>query len=115
MCLHDRQEVHKCVTDLIFSMLSCRYLLSKPQWWAPDFTLNVMEMTEGKRMKLTLGLKHTMNFQDLGERFKRKGELQYELKSRCTKLEIDFKPPAGEVNVNFRQEGPHEISLRKVE
>ncbi|KAG6550149.1 hypothetical protein Mapa_008105 [Marchantia paleacea] len=91
------------------------YLLSKPQWWAPEFTLNVMEMTEGKRMKLTLGLKHTMNFQDLGERFKRKGELQYELKSRCTKLEIDFKPPAGEFNVNLRQEGPHEISLRKLE
>ncbi|KAL2609779.1 hypothetical protein R1flu_028352 [Riccia fluitans] len=88
------------------------YLQSKPQWWYPDFTLNVLEMTEGKKMKLSLGVKHTMNFQDLGERTKRKGELIYELKARCGRLEIEYKPPPSELNLNMRQEGVHEIGVR---
>jgi hypothetical protein len=77
----------------------CRYIRAKANHWNSDYTLNVLQMSEGERMKLSLGMKHTMNYQDMGEIVKRRSELLLEVKFVLQELGIEYHLPAQEVHI----------------
>ncbi|CAM6090929.1 unnamed protein product [Calypogeia fissa] len=81
-----------------------KYIESKPNYWHADFGLNVMQMTEGDRMKLSLGLKHTVNYQNMGEIVKRRSELLIEMRLHLQELGIEYHVPPQEVHITQRKE-----------
>jgi hypothetical protein len=68
----------------------CRYIESKPKHWNPKHTLMVCEIENGKDLKLTLCVQHTMNHQNYGEKSNRRSDLVFELKKIFDKLGIKY-------------------------
>lgn len=56
-------------------------------------------------MKLSLGLKHTVNYQDFGEIIKRRSELLLEIKFNLMELGIEYRLPAQEVLIRQPPQG----------
>ncbi len=59
----------------------------------------VVDLSEGGKMKLSLGLSHTMNYQDFGEKVARRSELIWELKRLFEELKIEYHLPPQEVHL----------------
>lgn len=83
--------------------LKIRYLERNPQYWYPNFGLVVKEIEKVNKINLGLFVTHTMNFQDFGEKTKRRSELVMELKKIFEELNIRY---------NLLPQGVH---LRKTE
>ncbi|KAH8491470.1 hypothetical protein H0E87_023559 [Populus deltoides] len=66
------------------------YIESKPKHWNPKHTLMVCEIENGKDLKLTLCVQHTMNHQNYGEKSNRRSDLVFELKKIFDKLGIKY-------------------------
>ncbi|GAU26710.1 hypothetical protein TSUD_314870 [Trifolium subterraneum] len=67
-----------------------RYLERNPQYWHPNFGLFVIEIENVNKIKMGLYVTHTMNFQDFGEKIKRKSELVMEVKRIFEELNIRY-------------------------
>ncbi|KAK2445826.1 mechanosensitive ion channel protein [Trifolium repens] len=67
-----------------------RYLERNPQYWHPSFGLFVIEIENVNKIKMGLYVTHTMNFQDFGEKVKRKSELVIEVKRIFEELNIRY-------------------------
>lgn len=77
-----------------------RYITSKPQHWKETFTINCMDCSpEHGRLELVLGLTHTMNFQNFGEKTARRSEIILEMKKGFEELGIEYHLPTQEVHV----------------
>jgi hypothetical protein len=85
------------LSHLFFGCL--RYIASKPHHWNSKFSLVVVDLSEGGKMKLSLGLSHTMNYQDFGEKVARRSELMWELKRLFEELKIEYHLPPQEVHL----------------
>lgn len=54
---------------------------------------------ETRRLKLVLGLTHTMNYQNFGEKTSRRSELMLEMKRLFEDLQVDYHLPPQEVQL----------------
>ncbi|KAK1399176.1 Mechanosensitive ion channel 10-like protein [Heracleum sosnowskyi] len=52
-----------------------KYLERTPQFWHPNHNMVVKEIENVNKIKMTLFFNHTMNFQDYGEKIRRRSEL----------------------------------------
>ncbi|CAL5204899.1 unnamed protein product [Lathyrus oleraceus] len=67
-----------------------RYLERNPQYWHPIFSLFVREIENVNKIKMSLYVTHTMNFQDVTTRLGRKSELVLEVKRIFEELKIKY-------------------------
>lgn len=65
-----------------------RYLERNPQLWHPNHNFVVKEIENVNKIKMVLFFNHTMNFQDYGEKVKRRSELVLEAKKIFEELKI---------------------------
>ncbi|KAK2975963.1 hypothetical protein RJ640_012994, partial [Escallonia rubra] len=77
------------------------YLESKPQLWQPAFSLRIKEIEDLNKMKMGLGLSHTMNFQNFGEKSDRRSDLLFELKKIFEDLGIKYHLLPQEVHIRY--------------
>lgn len=78
-----------------------RYLESKPQLWRPGHNLVVKEIEEVNKMKMTLIITHTINFQNYGDRNSRRSELILELKKIFEELGIKYHLLPQEIHLRY--------------
>ncbi|GAU26709.1 hypothetical protein TSUD_314860 [Trifolium subterraneum] len=67
-----------------------RYMEKNPQYWHPNFGLVVKEIENVNKIKMGVYVTHTMNFQDFGEKNKRRSELVMEVKRIFEELNIRY-------------------------
>ncbi|XP_027354947.1 mechanosensitive ion channel protein 10 [Abrus precatorius] len=67
-----------------------RYLERNPQYWYPNHGLVVKEIENVNKIKMGLYVTHTMNFQEFGEKNKRRTELVMEIKKIFEELNIRY-------------------------
>ncbi|GFY96770.1 mechanosensitive channel of small conductance-like 10 [Actinidia rufa] len=70
--------------------MDCRYLENNPQHWHPNHNVVVKEIENVNKIKMALFFNHTMNFQNYGEKSKRKSELVIEIKKFFEELGIKY-------------------------
>ncbi|KAF8378988.1 hypothetical protein HHK36_028415 [Tetracentron sinense] len=66
------------------------YIERKPKYWNQKHALIVKEIEDVNKMKMSLYVQHTMNYQDFGERNKRRSKLVFELKKIFENLGIKY-------------------------
>ena len=77
-----------------------RYIASKSHHWKAKFSLNVTSLVaESGKLQLSLGLSHTMNHQNFGEKVARRSELMWEMKRLFEELAIEYHLPPQEMHV----------------
>lgn len=76
-----------------------KYIAAKPHHWKPSFSMLVLDLVEVNKMKLCLGLSHTMNHQDFGEKVSRRSDLLWEMKKLFEELNIEYHLPTQEVHI----------------
>ena len=69
----------------------CRYVEKKSEHWQPKFSVIVKELEELNRLKLSVTMQHTINFQNFGERMSRRSELLLEMKRFFSDLGIEYR------------------------
>ncbi|KAL0545480.1 hypothetical protein IC582_015365 [Cucumis melo] len=69
------------------------YLEKNPQHWRPNHLLVVREIENVNEIKIALFSTHTMNYQEYGEKLKRRSELVMELKRIFEELNINYNLP----------------------
>ncbi|XP_073139276.1 mechanosensitive ion channel protein 10-like isoform X2 [Henckelia pumila] len=67
-----------------------RYIEKNPQLWYPNHSVIVKEIENVNKLKMALIFNHTMNFQEFGEKNKRKSELVLEMKRIFEELAIGY-------------------------
>lgn len=72
-------------------MLSCSYIDNKKDHWYPAPMIVFLSMDDMKSIKIAVWLTHRMNFQDMGERFIRRGLLLEEVGKICRELDIEYR------------------------
>ncbi|PRQ28022.1 putative mechanosensitive ion channel MscS, LSM domain-containing protein [Rosa chinensis] len=75
------------------------YLESKPQHWRPGHSVVVIDIEDVNKLKMALNICHTMNFQEIGERNKRRTELVIELMRTLEDLNITYSLMPQEVHL----------------
>ncbi|KAL4590171.1 hypothetical protein LXL04_003094 [Taraxacum kok-saghyz] len=75
------------------------YLEGNPQLWQPNHNFLVNEIVNVNMIKVALTINHTINFQDYGEKSKRRSELVLELKKIFEELNIKFNLLPQEVHL----------------
>nr|DAD36460.1 TPA_asm: hypothetical protein HUJ06_007101 [Nelumbo nucifera] len=66
------------------------YIESKPKYWSPKHSVIVKEIENVNKMKMSVCVMHTMNYQNFGERNNRRSELVFELKKIFENLGIKY-------------------------
>ncbi|XP_075522447.1 mechanosensitive ion channel protein 10-like isoform X2 [Primulina tabacum] len=66
------------------------YIEKNPQLWHPNHSVIVKEIENVNKLKMALIFNHTMNFQDFGEKNKRKSEIVLEMKKIFEELAIGY-------------------------
>ena len=69
----------------------CRYVEKKSEHWQPKFSVIVKELEELNKLKLSVSMQHTINFQDFSERMSRRSELLLEMKKFFSDLGIEYR------------------------
>lgn len=67
-----------------------QYLDLNPHFWYPEHSVVVKEIENMNKIKMSLFVNHTMNFQDIGEKNRRRSELVLEMKNIFDILEIRY-------------------------
>nr|KYP45590.1 Uncharacterized protein At5g12080 family [Cajanus cajan] len=67
-----------------------RYPEKNPQYWHPNRDLLVKEIEDVNKIKMGVYVTHTMNFQEFGEKGKRRTELMMEIKKIFEELNIRY-------------------------
>lgn len=67
-----------------------RYIEKNPQLWHPNHSVIVKEIENVNKLKMALIFNHTINFQDFGEKNKRKSEIVLEMKKIFEELAIGY-------------------------
>ncbi|MFS7981422.1 putative mechanosensitive ion channel MscS, LSM domain superfamily [Helianthus anomalus] len=65
-----------------------KYLDKNPQFWHPNHSFVVKEIENVNKIKMAMFFNHTMNFQEFGEKNRRRSELVLELKKLFEELKI---------------------------
>ncbi|GER56238.1 mechanosensitive ion channel family protein [Striga asiatica] len=79
-------------TDTIFALKKAiqTYIESKPKYWIPKHSVIVKEIENMDKLKMALGVQHTINHQNYGDRNIRITELILELKKMFENLDITY-------------------------
>ncbi|PWA71710.1 Like-Sm (LSM) domain-containing protein [Artemisia annua] len=77
-----------------------KYLEKNPQMWHPNHNFVVKDIENVNKIKMALYFNHTINFQDYGEKNKRRSELVLELKKFFDDLKIKCNLLPQEVILN---------------
>ncbi|XP_048491223.1 mechanosensitive ion channel protein 10 isoform X2 [Beta vulgaris subsp. vulgaris] len=75
------------------------YLESKPEHWRPGHSVQLKEIVDMNKIKMTLYATHTINFQNIGEKGSRRSDLILELKKIFQELGIIYHLLPQEVHV----------------
>lgn len=67
-----------------------RYLEKTPQYWHPNHSVVVKEIENMNKIKMAVFFNHTMNFQNYGEKNRRRTELILEMKKMFDDLNIKY-------------------------
>lgn len=67
-----------------------RYLERNYHYWHPNHNVVVKEIEDVNKIKMALFFNHTMNFQDFGEKSRRRTELVLEMKRIFEELGISY-------------------------
>jgi len=70
-----------------------RFLEKNPQHWHANHNLVVKEIENVNKIKMVLIVFHTINFQDIGEKTRRRTELVMEIKKIFEELNIRYNLP----------------------
>ncbi|KAL8189456.1 hypothetical protein R6Q57_029022 [Mikania cordata] len=81
-----------------------KYLEKNPQLWHPNHNFVVREIENVNKIKMALFFNHTMNFQDYGEKNRRRSELVLELKKLFEELKIKCNLLPQEVHLHHKPE-----------
>ncbi|XP_038710124.1 mechanosensitive ion channel protein 10-like isoform X2 [Tripterygium wilfordii] len=87
------------------------YLESKSQHWRPNHCIVVKEIENVNKMKMTLYVNHTINFQNYTDRNNRRSELVLELKKIFEELGIKFHLLPQEVQLRHAGSAASEFPL----
>lgn len=79
------------------------YVERKSEHWHPKFSVLVKELEDLNRMRLSVIMQHTINFQNFGERMSRRSDLLLELKRFFSDLGIEYRllPQPVHLTYNF--------------
>ncbi|KAL2327245.1 hypothetical protein Fmac_020672 [Flemingia macrophylla] len=77
------------------------YLDSKPQHWQPNHGVSVKDIENVNKMKMSLSVTHTINFQNYGDKSSRRSDLVLELKKILEELNIKYHLPPQEVHLSY--------------
>lgn len=75
---------------VLMSFYKIRYVERNPQYWHSNHGLVVKEIEDVNKIKMALNVTHTMNFQEFGEKTKRRTELVMEVKKMFEELNIRY-------------------------
>ncbi|KAK2994018.1 hypothetical protein RJ640_018775 [Escallonia rubra] len=76
-----------------------KYLEKNYQYWHPNHNVVVKEIENVNKIKIALFFNHTMNFQEYGEKNRRRSELVLEIKKIFEDLKIKYNLLPQEVNL----------------
>ncbi|CAK9187923.1 unnamed protein product [Ilex paraguariensis] len=76
-----------------------RYIENKSEHWYPAPMIVLRDVEDMNRLKISLWLSHTMNHQDMGERWARRALLIEEMIKVFTELDIQYRMLPFDVNV----------------
>ena len=85
-------EMIACVSGLM-KLINClyRYLVENRHMWHPEHTVVMKEIEDVNKIKMSLNVNHTKNFQDYEEIIRRRSELVLELKKILEELDIKYR------------------------
>lgn len=78
------------VTCSASALYLVRYIDEKPNHWHSDHLITVKEIEDENKLKMAVYCMHTMNFQDLREKNKRRTELVMEIKKIFEELNVKY-------------------------
>lgn len=78
------------VTCSTFALYLVRYIEAKPNHWHSDPLIMVKEIEDENKLKMAVYCIHTMNFQDLRGKNKRRTELVMEMKKIFEELNVKY-------------------------
>lgn len=76
-----------------------KYIASKSEYWKSSFSMFIMDLDNAGKMKLSLNLTHTMNYQDFEEKVSRRSDLLWEMKKNLEALSIEYHLPALKIHI----------------
>ncbi|XP_049390473.1 mechanosensitive ion channel protein 8-like [Solanum stenotomum] len=76
-----------------------RYIQNKSDHWYPDPSVVMRDVEDLNRIKWSVWISHTMNFQDMGERWARRALLIEEMVKIFRELDIEYRMLPLDVNV----------------
>nr|XP_024379968.1 mechanosensitive ion channel protein 5-like isoform X2 [Physcomitrium patens] len=77
-----------------------RYITGNPQHWKETFVLNCLDCApDTGKLKLVVGLSHTMNYHNIGEKVARKSQLILEMKKGFEEIGIEYHLPPQDVHL----------------
>lgn len=79
--------------------LSCSYIESKKEHWAASPLVITKEFEDLQRVRMAVWLCHTINHQDMGEKFSRRGLLMEEMIKIFKDLDIQYRFLPLDINV----------------
>ena len=77
----------------------CSYVEKKSDFWQPDPMIVMRDVEDMNRLKMSIWLGHRMNFQDMGERYKRRALLVEETIRIFKDLDIEYRMLPLNINV----------------
>ncbi|XP_071715784.1 mechanosensitive ion channel protein 10-like [Rutidosis leptorrhynchoides] len=84
-------DVSTSIEDIVALKAKIKtYIDSKPQLWSPKHSVRVREIEDVNKMKMSLYVTHTINFQNFDEKSDRKSNLVLELKNIFEQLNIKY-------------------------
>ena len=78
---------------------ACRYIENKSDHWYPAPMIVMRDVEDLNRLKWSIWLSHTMNFQDMGERWVRRALLVEEMIKIFKDLDIEYRMLPLDVNL----------------
>ncbi|KAJ0896690.1 putative mechanosensitive ion channel MscS, LSM domain superfamily [Helianthus annuus] len=80
------------------------YVEKKSSHWQPRPVIVVRDVEDLNRLKMSIWLSHRMNFQDMGERWKRRALLMEEMIKIFKDLDIEYRMLPLDINVRYMPE-----------
>ncbi|KAM0015156.1 putative mechanosensitive ion channel MscS, LSM domain superfamily [Helianthus debilis subsp. tardiflorus] len=80
------------------------YVEKKSNHWQPRPVIVVRDVEDLNRLKMSMWLSHRMNFQDMGERWKRRALLMEEMIKIFKDLDIEYRMLPLDINIRYMPE-----------
>ncbi|CAN0847815.1 Mechanosensitive ion channel protein 4 [Linum grandiflorum] len=75
------------------------YVEQNKQYWHPTASVFINEVDDMNKLKMQVSVRHRMNFQNMGDRFTRRGHLIKELVTMFRDLELEYRMLPLDVNL----------------